>query len=213
MNARNLFSERLREVDDYLAYLQTCEHPSLKPRASIWRVLLAQAVLMLYNLVEATTTACIEDIMSEVRRKSLTFEDAATGMRELHVKHYARRLNAVGPKAAKKIVAELLEAMAANRPLPFEWPRLEGNVDLRRIRDLAKSADVPFTCSVPGHEIKYVKDKRNSLAHGDESFSDVGQDLTVSSLEDKRNECHSALMALVSGTETFLSDARYLRAV
>ncbi len=213
MNARIVYTERLREVDDYLAYLTTSELSPNRPRASIWRVLLAQGVLMLYNLVEATTTACVQDIVGEVRRKGLTYKGASEGMRELHVKHYVRKLNGAGPKASKKIVSDLLEAMAAGTPIPFEWPRLEGNVDLRRMRGLAATAAVPFECSVPGDEIKYVKDKRNSLAHGNESFADVGQDLTVGSLTDKRDECCTALGALVMGVEEFINNASYLRAV
>lgn len=59
--------------------------------------------------------------------------------------------------------------------------------------------------------LEKVKKKRNSLAHGDESFSVCARDLTISDLETIKDTVIQFISEIVVGMETYCDEKQYLR--
>lgn len=59
--------------------------------------------------------------------------------------------------------------------------------------------------------LKEVKRKRNSLAHGSESFINCGQDMIIGSLTIKLDHTEAILLAVFNGLNNFLNNELYLR--
>lgn len=56
-----------------------------------------------------------------------------------------------------------------------------------------------------------VRKKRNSLAHGDESFSNCARDLTVSDLENIKDTIFRFLFGIIEGMENYYNKKQYLK--
>ena len=59
--------------------------------------------------------------------------------------------------------------------------------------------------------IEKVKSKRNSLAHGDESFSHCARDLTVSDLESIKDTVLLFIREILDGMDLYFDEKQYLR--
>lgn len=59
---------------------------------------------------------------------------------------------------------------------------ISGNLDDDKIREICKEHKICFN-KVNVAYLKEIKDKRNSLAHGIDSFTDCARELTVQDLE------------------------------
>ena len=60
-----------------------------------------------------------------------------------------------------------------------------------------------------GESLERVKRERNSLAHGDVSFSDCARDLTIGDLEDIKNEVIQFLNDILDGMKDYYEQKLY----
>ena len=60
--------------------------------------------------------------------------------------------------------------------------------------------------------IKAIKDKRNLLAHGSESFAQCGQNMPIDTIDDNLKSVEAVLMGVFNGLNNFLTRQKYLRA-
>ena len=57
-----------------------------------------------------------------------------------------------------------------------------------------------------------IKDKRNRLAHGEQTFYDVGKDFSVREIEKFKNETFEYLSDVINKIEEFIENKKYLKA-
>ena len=84
-----------------------------------------------------------------------------------------------------------------------------GNLDGRKLNELLKKYGIrPIT--VPGREkLETVKNRRNSVAHGEDMFKEACRDLSDSDLIELRDSTFAALDQLVANVEYFLAERVY----
>lgn len=58
--------------------------------------------------------------------------------------------------------------------------------------------------------IKKIKNKRNSLAHGNESFENCGQNIPILSMNESYQHAKNALLALFNGINNYIVKQMYL---
>ena len=86
---------------------------------------------------------------------------------------------------------------------------ISGNIDAQEIRNILKQ--------VGGHEIKdgrslkTIKDKRNNLAHGEFSFSEIGKDCTVNDLIVYKDDAKEYLSKVLDEIESYINSQKYLK--
>lgn len=73
-----------------------------------------------------------------------------------------------------------------------------------------KNHRIRYRVKVREDYIKSVKDERNKLAHGDESFSDCARNLTMSDLYGIKEEVFRYIDAVLKGMEAYYDGKQYL---
>ena len=73
------------------------------------------------------------------------------------------------------------------------------------------SSKIRYRVSDDQRKLDTVKSKRNSLAHGDESFSQCARDLTVSDLENIKDTVLLFISEILAGMDLYYDEKQYLR--
>ena len=85
---------------------------------------------------------------------------------------------------------------------------ISGNIDAKKIRELAKN--IGFEKSSNGRNLQNIKDKRNRLAHGEQTFYDVGKNFTFKELNGFKQETFDYLTDVIEKIEKFIVDQEYV---
>jgi HEPN superfamily protein len=173
------FEDRRRQVRHYLAIVLAAERRTTIGGASKSHerrllTLRAGTFLLLYNLIEATLRGAIEAIHDQITTERISFTALTIEIRKEVVRRF------------------ILEASPAKNHTMSDFPiefvsialdqgvKLSGNVDARLIRKLASvygfSTVTTTTRTWNGADLVTIKDKRNALSHGFQSYEDIGRD-------------------------------------
>jgi len=229
-----VFEERLQEIEVYLDFLgalerQIQEGPPKLGGAPITaqqqKILYSSVYLQLYNLVEATITRCMDAVSAAAAGNGRWFPgDLTAELRREWVRASARtHANLTAEKRLKSAI-ELCELLVRALPLP-KW-KVErgqrGNWDDEEIRAIAKRLGLDLRISkevyagVKQHfrdergPLSLVKDLRNRLAHGDVSFAECGEGVTVSDLRDLKDRTASYLAEVIAAFRTYIDGYEFL---
>lgn len=233
---RDAFDERLDEVRAYLSFLMAMEaeaqngpprfqHTQELITPQQQKLLYAGVYLQLYNLVEATVTLCVKAVAdAAVRDATWKPQDLSDALRAEWVRSTARTHKDLNfPNrllAAIAVVDHLIEL----RPLePFDIEKGGGgNWDDGAIEEMSKRLGCELNLSrkvkteVKRHirnemgALKLVKTMRNNLAHGNISFSDSADQVTVSELKSLAKAVIDYLTAVVDRFSSFVDQHEYL---
>ncbi|MCI5129736.1 MAG: hypothetical protein D3907_14910, partial [Candidatus Electrothrix sp. AUS3] len=83
-----------------------------------------------------------------------------------------------------------------------------GNLDAQKIRELSEK--IGFGKPKNGRNLVTIKNKRNRLAHGEATFSEIGRDYTVGDLSDFKKETIEFLDEVILKIEHFISHKKYI---
>ena len=68
-----------------------------------------------------------------------------------------------------------------------------------------------YTESTNGRHLQIVKEKRNKLAHGEFTFSEIGKEYTVKDLITLKTEVTNYIEDVLKNVEDFITDKKYQR--
>ncbi|HHV17388.1 MAG TPA: hypothetical protein GXZ27_00790, partial [Thermoanaerobacterales bacterium] len=88
-----------------------------------------------------------------------------------------------------------------------------GNLDSKIIRSICKNHGIKFSLSSEakgGNKLYTVKNKRNNLAHGSQSFSECGGEYTLNDLNEIKNQTYIFLSDILSSMEDYYNNKLYL---
>lgn len=211
------FESRSGEIDCYFRFLRAfderrveflhveTEIPALdsSETEALFKTLKANGFLLLYNLMESTLKNAIEAIFDELAAKGVSFDECRHEMRQIVLKNLKQR-------NVDQILPSLTFISTDVIAATFDKSELfSGNVDGRRIREVAKSYGFRWPHK-RADELLTVKTNRNDLAHGNKSFADVGRDYDTSRLEQIQREVVSFLQKLLENVADYLSNKDYL---
>lgn len=223
------FKDNVGEVESYFRFLSTVLEPDAqlhRPNRrtnkyrliddGTQRMLKAAALLVLYNLIEATISDALRAIHEEIGRDKLTFDRVREELQTLWINFRTSDLTS-GPvgidkvrKAAREMVDDILRR--AHVTMDTNFPRLSGNVDARKVRELAQqfgfSANV-IPAARQGNALWIVKEKRNELAHGGSSFAQCGGEFAPSQLESLKHEVIIYLRNILRNIQRYTDKKRF----
>jgi len=195
------------DVDAFFSHLRAVKASGDKETL---KILKATSFLVLYNVIEATTRLCLEEIAEALRRDNLPLTSVSERISSLHVDHNVlrpirdgAREHAVGYVLDTALLAAKGECLAVSR----KSLRLNGNVDAAKVRSLASVFG--FTPPSDGSCLKEVKDKRNGLAHGNFRFRECGSEYVLSDLERYRRDTVKYLKGTLRSVESYIQARRY----
>ena len=104
----------------------------------------------------------------------------------------------------------IANAILDNQLLTFEkeFIHVSGNIDAQKIRDILKKVGGNEVSD--GRCLKAIKDKRNHLAHGVFSFSEIGRDFTVNELITYKDDTKDYLEKVLDEIQSFIEGQKYL---
>ncbi|EGR0593676.1 hypothetical protein RB981_001202 [Vibrio cholerae] len=228
MDSRHLYNERTSEINLYFEFLFDVldKRPKLKfsdeERAfdrDLIHILKANAYLVVYNLIESTVCNAIEDIHNTLKAETglcadkLNIELAKRAFKKVNDKTISQANlsnTSVGVFIVKEWLNDHDQVIRSNKN-----PLFSGNVDARKIREVAElygfSYQTDQAVTRNGSSLNSIKNTRNNLAHGTDSFKDRGQQTSVDELKAMKDEVIAYLDQMLTNIESYLNTQSYFR--
>jgi MAE_28990/MAE_18760-like HEPN len=215
------FEERLQEIEEYLNLLDALERQVREGPPKIGgspitaqqqKILYSSVYLQLYNLVEATVTWCVEAVTAAAADSGRWLPtDLSVELRREWIRYQARTHVDLNVDNRLETAIKFFDYVAAASPI-LEWSVEKGgggNWDDHEIEDISIRLGCRLEISAEvlkaakreirdeKNALELVKDFRNKLAHGNLSFTECGDGVTVGDLRDIKNRTATYLRAIV----------------
>ena len=185
------------------------------------KIMKSSCILIIYNFIESTISSLMRYIYEEFNKEKLNFEKTCIEIRKLYLerlagdsfnktaKHqtYLKLIEEISRKIIEKDIIELDEKTFS----------ISGNIDGEYIAQISKKLGLKFhTKSKAIYKendfyIGKIKDARNKLAHGEESFIEKGQMYSTSDLRRYFLETCTIFEDLQKEFAKYVKDKKYLK--
>jgi hypothetical protein len=224
------FDDRVREVELYFQVLSAIDNdeiavitgtgPQIVPVGTPpddWGMMLkGAAYLILYNLVEAFVRRGFQAVFESIKNDGLSGIQLSELFRTQWVMQKNRRVKAFDglPKVYMEIANEIVMEIVSNKVAMLSRDHLpiSGNLDAEAIRDVCFRHGVSHNTPAAakgGAALTTVKQKRNALSHGDESFVECGRNLVAADLVKAKVEIVLFMKSILENLETFATSKSY----
>ena len=223
------YNERVTEIDFYYDALGQLDVElielfgrSIEPvekykQDNFLKILKANALLMIYNLVESTVINGIEEIYDKLKANGITYSIVRKEIQDIWFSYKFRQV--YQPEAHfrsyKNKALEIVNSIMVGEVIELDRTALsfEGNLDADEIRKVCNGHGIEFrpdnTCK-GGERLKDVKDKRNGLAHGTLSFAECGREYSIEDLLKIKEQTYIFLTGLIDGMKNYYDNDGYL---
>jgi hypothetical protein len=189
------------------------------------KILYSSVYLQLYNLVEATITACLEAVSkTAMANANWRVQDLSAELRSEWVKHTARTNLPTNPQNRLADAIALCNHLVAALPVgAFDIERGGGNWNEEKIRSIAKQVGIPLRLkrkSKAGVQkivrddmgaMKLIWSMRNKLAHGSISFVECSRNDTPLDLRMISDNIGAYLRDVVTSFSRYIASHEFLR--
>lgn len=208
--AREVQNARARELKEYLGLLYWLrDDPQAKGhhRGAV-KTANAAVYLLIYNMVEATMTEIVDEIMADLRKSKVPIEHLRQPLQEeimdrtlAWIRQGITATNVLNSLINNSSISQSVVGINFRRDKFFS-----GNVDAKKVRWVANCYGIvlsPATAKLTkgGDALKTAKDKRNQIAHGSVAMSDACNTASLEELEADALYATRYLTAVVRGAE------------
>lgn len=226
------FKDRVAEVNHYFRLLEAVDD-SLITRGGDWRngrkrlpkvladdlslkLLKATTFLLLYNLIEATVRDAVDSIWQAVGVSKVKALELLPSLRNVWVGSEFRRKDAfsAAPNLYRDVASEILRLASegATPSVAFKRVMNGGNINNTAIRNMCESHGLVFAApknTRDGVDLDTVKGRRNTLAHGEQTFEEVGSSYAVSDLKEIKGRSVAYLRQYVKKVDKYISQEAF----
>jgi hypothetical protein len=232
MEIRDEFNKRVLEINSFYEILKIIELE--KPKISAFNInenkidnlvidnskidtLRSTSYLLLYNLTESTIYNSITTIFDSIKDNDVKYFD----MIEEVQKYWLNNLYKHDDKKRKETIIETIMNVANqifNNTIELASNEISygGSLDADTIFKTAKSMKIQidnihrvYDKNIHGQSLVNIKNKRNWLAHGEKSFSEVGSISTFADLLEAKNHVQLFLDEFINSVETYIQNQSY----
>ena len=224
-NAKNDFDYRKIEVEDYFSFLKIinddatqikyvngAEIVEKKISNKLQTMFIANAFLILYNLIESTVKNSIVEIYNKIKEDKNSYENLSENLQKIWINQKIDNLKegTYNHDTLLKTIQNIAKNVLAKETIALSKDdiNISGNIDAKKIRELAEN--IGFEKSSNGRNLQNIKDKRNRLAHGEQTFYDVGKNFTFKELNGFKQETFDYLTDVIEKIEKFIVDQEYV---
>jgi hypothetical protein len=206
------FEDRKRQVQHYLAIVVAAERRAALGRttkAHERRLLTLRAgtFLLLYNLIEATTRRAVDAIHDRIVTERIAFTLLNIELRKEVLRRFILDAKPAKDHTMGDFPVEFV-AIALDQGI-----KLSGNVDARRIRALAEcygfSSRTDRERTWLGADLLTIKNRRNALAHGFQSYEDIGRDYPARELVAIARRSMAYMVEMLNNISAYLENGGY----
>jgi hypothetical protein len=181
------------------------------------KILKANALLMIYNLVESTVTNGIGEIYDKLKSKRITYSTVRDEIKKIWFAYKFRQVFQLDAHflSYKNKALEIINSIIGGESIELNknFMSFGGNLDADKIRKVCIDHGITFkvdnNCKA-GVRLNDVKIKRNALSHGTMSFSECGRDYSVSEITKIKDQTDIYLRCLIDGMEKYYDEEGYL---
>ena len=226
----DMFDKRCQEIDTYFHAMEELEKERDEQRDAddehlgshvyindeFLKVLKANSLLMIYNLVESTVMGGILEIYDRVRQDGLAYADVKKEIQDVWFSYKFHQV--YDPKAHynsyKAKAREIVNAILIGDIIELDRKAIpiSGNLDAQKIRNICQNHGISFDTDDKCHGgsvLEAVREKRNNLAHGTLSFAECGRDYSLEDLETIKSEATLFLQGLLNGMKQYYDNKSY----
>jgi MAE_28990/MAE_18760-like HEPN len=195
------------------------------------KILKSNTILLFYNLIEGTINSIMNEYFSALNNTGASYKELKPPIKKIWLK-YKHRSFGVGTKKEDEYILNaienILDEIVQIDPKEIEDSELgtrfihnyeaysketnskdiSGNLDARKIKLIFNLYGLPEINSSCDSMVK-IKNKRNSLAHGNETFSQVGSNFSIDDLFKMKVEITNFLENLIHDVENFVTHEEY----
>lgn len=227
----NLLQERETEVKRYLDFLEAALERGAAITTSqdivpiplsleLTHTLKANTLLLLYSVMEATLVQLLDEMYDLIGKRCASADALNATLVELVMetfkssKHQARDLRA--PLHHSLFDAWVSDWQSRTKAKDKRTGGISGSVDGLVFYKQLKRFGVVCTADdkAPAHlthiALQRIKDGRNTLAHGENSFADKGRELEITALREDARHVFATLNSIATEVSTYLAEQRYL---
>lgn len=206
-------NDRYYSIDRLLDHVD--EMSNFRGKVDVIVILKSTVFIALYNNIEATAYAIFERIHDSA--SALAYDDLTEPLRKKMLRYSFGRTADGSMQDSQKIAAEILKLRTSYQTFPelSEFIRrqslLSGNVDARKLNVLGVSYGMPklhFSKS-DAESMLWVKNKRNKIAHGEQSMSDGGQGIKTPDLRRAAMSVRVILQDFISEANSYLHEGKF----
>lgn len=220
INVKETFEERKGEIEFYYSVLVEIdkENSSIQTidNARLFKIMKSNFILMLYNLVESTVSTGMLEIYESIKNESCTYKNMVKELQTIWRDAKIKQIysSSTELKTYTNRVKEIVDDITTSAPFVLEKGMLNinGNLNAGRIKHICDDHKIRYSVVDDDNKLEEVRRKRNSLAHGDESFSQCARDLTLSDLESIKDIIINFLQGIIQGMEDYCDNKKYLLA-
>lgn len=221
------FNDRVRDINAYfdiLSFEDAVETYKNKPitntdqgkelfvNNTMQKCMRANAIIMLYNLVESTFSNCVQLIYDAISDEHLTYLQVSDKLRKVWIDLKFDPQWAIDAVRyhAKDYSDNLHSAVLSYDDMPAGT---SGNLDFSKMVEISGKFDINFGHVPDVDDVKttllYLKKNRNDLAHGNTTFSFVGANVSLTELNDHKNYTISFLQHCIGVYNQYVQHKLY----
>jgi hypothetical protein len=226
--ARKKDIEAYYDILEFIDNIETYKHSkieclnttfSLDVSTNMQQCMKASCIILLYNIIESTIIHCLQSLYDAVHDDRLKYKDLTDDIKYMWVKsQYPYNIQS---KQMRDKTKEIMDGIEINL-IKFDtntYNDISGNLDMRKIKELAKSLGIDMELykmqdkDIIANDFLSIKNKRNKLAHGEDSFSSIGSVLTFSDLRRYKDNVYVFLGMIIDKFDDFIKNKKYYKCV
>lgn len=216
-NTYGIFNDRKNEIEFYFSIMVEIDNGSADintiDNRRFYKIMKSNFLLMLYNLVEACIVSGMMEIYEDLKNNGCSYNQVIREIQDIWSKSKINEIYgpATGRTAYENRVLQIIQDITTNAPIVLSKDALgiSGNLNARKIKEICDKHRIRYRLQNQGESLERVKRERNSLAHGDVSFSDCARDLTISDLENIKDEVIQFLQDILDGMKDYYDQKLY----
>lgn len=219
IDTHTIFDERKQEIEFYYSILLDIDNEKGNVINTInnklfARIMKSNFLLMLYNLIEATISTGMLEIYEQLKNDECSYVSLISELQNVWRDYKVKEIfdSSSELKAYTRRVELVVNEILEKTPIQFNKKMLNinGNLNAKKIKEMCDKHKIRYRVIDDEMQLEKVRKIRNSLAHGDESFSNCARDITVADLERIKDTIFAFLAGIIKGMEKYCDEKQYI---
>lgn len=160
---------------------------------------------MVYNAIEGTMSNLLTELFDSVCEKKLPVDKLPEAFQNLIYKYHLKRIGSKENELKKLYESEKEKICEISYLELSRYLKLfSGNLDAREIRKISENIGIQIVNKESDKFLLIVKNKRNSLAHGEKTFVNASQDITLDEIKKNINSVKNYMEYIIEEYEKFI---------
>lgn len=206
-----IFSDELTEkidaAEELIAHIEKMSEQNVRS-VKICAILKSSLILLLYNTIESTITSILTSIHDELKNHS--FHPLSKKIKKIYTEYHFSGSKTNLMETIEKTISSQLKS-----PTLEEYTKIKkiysGNLDSRKIDEILASYGISPTKNRHKKLLLTIKEKRNKLAHGEQSFNEACRSLTLRELRELKKATDETMKECILLANQFLTSQGYMQ--